>query len=300
MQREQATSAEKKKIEDLERENENLRAVARTLQEDIDKSRKGNKEFTKITKRGGNAPMTQTDASTSFETKNQYVILSDSDQEEAENISVSQPSLSTKQPEAEKQEDTVKTKIATKNSKSKPNILLIGDSMIKDINPHKLSKSSVRKLTYPGKRAEEIVDQIESAHVHSPPTEVIIHAGTNNLITDSSRECFDNIQLLISNIKKRFNGTRIGISSLITRKDIGVTAKVKETNELLKDLCLKDGYTYIENGNIDVTCLNGSKLHLNSKGSALLAVHFIKFLRGRSPRSSLGIFQRVFENSGNY
>ncbi len=28
--------------------------------------------------------------------------------------------------------------------------------MIKDINPHKPSKSSVRKLTYPGKRAEEI------------------------------------------------------------------------------------------------------------------------------------------------
>lgn len=145
MQREQAISAEKKKIEDLESENENLRAAARTLQEDIDKSRKGNKEFMKITKRGGNAPITQTDASTSFETKNQYVILSDSDQEEAENILVSQPTLSTKQPEAEKQEDTVKSKIDTKNSKSKPNILLIGDSMIKDINPHKLSKSSVQE-----------------------------------------------------------------------------------------------------------------------------------------------------------
>ena len=80
--------------------------------------------------------------------------------------------------------------------------------MIKDINPHKLSKSSGRKLTYPGRRAEEIADQIESTHVHSPHTEVIIHAGTNNLITDSSRECFNNIQLLISNIKKRFNGTK--------------------------------------------------------------------------------------------
>ena len=60
---------------------------------------------------------------------------------------------------------------------------------------HRLSKSSVQKLAYPGKRAEEIADQIESAQLHSPPKEVIIHAGTNNLITDSSRECFDNIQL---------------------------------------------------------------------------------------------------------
>ena len=109
--------------------------------------------------------------------------MSDSGQEEAENIPVLQPALSTKQPEVDKQEDAVKSKNATKNSKSKPKILLIGDLMIKDINPHKLSKSSGRKLTYPGKRAEEIADQIESTHVHSPHTEAIIHAGTNNLIT---------------------------------------------------------------------------------------------------------------------
>ena len=295
----QATSPEKKKIEDLETENESLRAAARALQEGIDKSRKRNKEFTKTTKRGGNAPITQTDAPTSFETKNQYVTLGNSDQEEAENISVLQPTLSTKQPETDKQEDDVtESKNATKNSKSKPNILLIGDSMIKDINPHKLSKSSVRKLTYPGKRAEEIADQIESAHVHSPPTEVIIHVGTNNLITDSSRECFDHIQSLISNIKKRFNGIRIGISSLIMREDIDITSKIKETNELLKDLCLKEGYTYIENMNIDATCLNGSKLYLNSKGSALLAVHFIKFLRGRNPRSSIGDFPNGLRKLG--
>ena len=40
MQREQATSPEKKKIEDLETENDNVRAAARTLQEGIDKNRK--------------------------------------------------------------------------------------------------------------------------------------------------------------------------------------------------------------------------------------------------------------------
>ena len=156
--------------------------------------------------------------------------------------------------------------------------------MIEDINPHKLSKSLVRKLTYPGKRAEEISNQVSSAYINVPPTKVIINAGTNNLITDSSKECFDNIQLLSSKIKVMFKDTRIVISSLITRKDTDVSLKI--TNELLKALCQKEGYTYIENGNIDATCLNGSNLHLNAKGSALLAVHFIKFLRGRHPRSS--------------
>ncbi|CAB4003018.1 Scavenger receptor cysteine-rich type 1 M130 [Paramuricea clavata] len=149
--------------------------------------------------------------------------------------------------------------------------------MIKDINPHKLSKSSVSKLTYP---------------------EVIIHAGTNNIITDSSKECFDNIQLLSSRIKSTFKEARIAISSLITREDIDVTLKTQKTNELLKDLCSKEGYTYIENGNIDATCLNGSKLHLNAKGSALLAVHFIKFIRGTSSRSSAGGFPKELRQLG--
>ena len=66
--------------------------------------------------------------------------------------------------------------------------------MIKDINPEKLSKSSIRKLIYPGKTAEEIASEIQRAQVYSSPSEVIIHAGTNNLITNSSQECCDNIE----------------------------------------------------------------------------------------------------------
>ena len=89
----------------------------------------------------------------------------------------------------------------TKNGKLQPNILLIGDSNNKDINPHKLPKSSVRNLTYPGERAEEISNQVSLVHINFPPTDVIIHAGTNNLKTNSSKECFDNIQLKTNEIK---------------------------------------------------------------------------------------------------
>ena len=39
---------------------------------------------------------------------------------------------------------------------SKPNIVLIGDSMVKNINPRKQSKKRVRKFIFPGKRADEI------------------------------------------------------------------------------------------------------------------------------------------------
>ena len=50
--------------------------------------------------------------------------------------------------------------------------------------------------------------------------------------------------------------------------------------------------------NIDATCLNESKLHLNSKGSALLTVHFINFLKGRRPRSTIRDFPKGLRQLG--
>ena len=43
---------------------------------------------------------------------------------------------------------------------------------------------------------------------------------------------------------------------------------------------------YIDNSNVNKTGLNNNKLHLNSKGSALLAVQIIKFLRGDQHKPS--------------
>ena len=56
-------------------------------------------------------------------------------------------------------------------------------------------------------------------------------------------------------------------------------------NEELKKLSLKNNFAYVDISTIDKTCLNGSKLHLNGKGSSLLAVRFIKFLRPQSNRN---------------
>ena len=49
----------------------------------------------------------------------------------------------------------------------------------------------------------------------------------------------------------------------------------------LKKLAADNDFFFIDNSVIDRSCLNGSMLHLNEKGSSLLAVQFIKFLRSR-------------------
>ena len=152
------------------------------------------------------------------------------------------------------------------NQATKQYTLTIGDSMIKHINPRKLSKSLVRKSNFPGKRAILEINRIKSTS--SSPSKVIIHAGTNNLPTDSSKQCSDNIKNLCIAIQNKFPDAKIGVSGLVIRKDIDVPAKISETNDLLKVMCKQRGH--INNSNLDGSCLNGSNLHLNPKGSTFL------------------------------
>ena len=160
-------------------------------------------------------------------------------------------------------------------SENKPNIAIVGDSMIKNINPRKLSRKRVNKFTFPGKRAEEIASEVKNINVQLHPTHVIIHTGTNNLPTDTGDQCIKNIKGLCSSIKEKFPMAKLGVSSIILRKDIEVSSKMYQVNEDLKRLCNESGFSFIDNSIIDESGLNNSNLHLSAKGSALLATRFI-------------------------
>ena len=64
-----------------------------------------------------------------------------------------------------------------------------------------------------------------------------------------------------------------------------MSTKLSEVNENLKEMSSRSGFHFIDNSHIDGCCLNGSKLHLNSTGSAYLDTSFIKFLRPSANRS---------------
>ena len=163
--------------------------------------------------------------------------------------------------------------------------VVIGDSIIKHINPQKLSKKTVKKHLYPGKTADEICDLInESSFQCNNPSYVILHAGTNNLPTDSTEVCTEKIIRLAQTARVKFPSAKIGVSGITHRKDHNFSTKITEVNEKLKQSADTYNFPFIENSTrIDGWCLNGSNLHLNEKGSALLAVgRFIKFLRGAS------------------
>jgi lysophospholipase L1-like esterase len=160
-------------------------------------------------------------------------------------------------------------------------IVIIGDSIIKHIIPKKISSRNVTKITFPGKTADEISNQLDQIKLKSTPSHIIIHAGTNNLPVDTAETCAENVGQLASSLKTEFPTSRIGTSSIATREDCDLTDKTRKTieNSRIAQTCFNQDYGFINNENIDRTALNGSKIHLNAKGSAYLAANFIKFIR---------------------
>ena len=175
-------------------------------------------------------------------------------------------------------------------------IVIIGDSIIKHISPTKLSKRKVHKFAYPGKTASDINNELSTINIHSTPSHVIVHVGTNNIPLQSADECTKDIEKLIAGVKQRFPNSKIGISGITMRQDVDLASKIFKVNEKIKSMTPKYDVTFIDNSSLNKTSLNGSKLHLNAKGSAILASHFISFIRGgqslrHSPRRSRRDFQ---------
>ena len=59
----------------------------------------------------------------------------------------------------------------------------------------------------------------------------------------------------------------------------GFEEEIKEINRKLENLCKGKRIKFINNTNIDGSCLNRSKLHLNKSGTALLVKTFSQALK---------------------
>ena len=117
-------------------------------------------------------------------------------------------------------------------------IVIIGDSIIKHIIPKKISSRNVTKITFPGKTADEMSNQLDQIKLKSTPSHIIIHALTNNLPVDTAETGAEKVGPLASNLKIKFPTSRIGISSIVTREDCDLTDKIRKTNSRIAQTCL--------------------------------------------------------------
>lgn len=101
------------------------------------------------------------------------------------------------------------------------------------------------------------------------PDALILHVGTNDL--KIIREIVDNIINLAVHCNRK-SEVPVIISSL-TYRDDQYKERIDIVNKDLKEICGERNIGFVDNGNINRYHLNKSKLHLNNKGSALMAKH---------------------------
>ena len=86
------------------------------------------------------------------------------------------------------------------------------------------------------------------------------------------------IKKSVKEIEENDGSADMVISGLIKRFDRNGIDDIERIKEKLKRWCIGKGLTFIDNNNIDESCFNRGKLHLNRRGSSYLANHFKKFI----------------------
>ena len=174
-------------------------------------------------------------------------------------------------------------------------VLIAGNSIINGIDEKRLSKknSNAKVRYFNGALVEDTFYNLVPL-MRKKPSALILHVGTNNTVSDSSKVILKKINSLISYVKINNTECRIIISQPVRRTDSGkATLTLNNLNKLLVEL----DFDKIDNSNIDVSCLGKRGLHLNSIGTGKLALNFIKFLNAFSnadfPRKSLGMVHKT-------
>ena len=75
------------------------------------------------------------------------------------------------------------------------------------------------------------------------------------------------------------NSVKIAFSSTINLEEEDFKDKINDDNNKIKNYCNSAGMDFIDNSNIEGSCLNRGKLYLNRKGTAALAKNLCRFVR---------------------
>ena len=167
-----------------------------------------------------------------------------------------------------------------KRRTNKTSITLLGDSMIKGIEGYKMrqgmsSGERVFVRSFPGAKTRCMHDYSKPTLTYEPDA-IVLHVGTNDLRdSTSAAEIGNEIIELAKEIKSVKND--VIVSGIILRNDSN-NKKGNEVNAFLKSKCSENSFLYCDNSNISRNCLNGSGLHLNPKGTVLLANNFLECL----------------------
>ena len=163
--------------------------------------------------------------------------------------------------------------------RSNEETVIIEDSIIKGLRRDLLSKAAKRRVTvrsFPGATTADMKHYLQPC-LKAEPKMVLLHVGTNDLSGSTSpRNVAEKIVDLGNMVASTSPDTRVTISAITPRLDEeSLTKKVTDCNKILKTFCNQNGWGFVQHPNIDESCLNNRKLHLNRKGIAILASNLV-------------------------
>ena len=164
-------------------------------------------------------------------------------------------------------------------------VLLIGDSHIRGIKRNLFDNSMNHAKSYikshSGAKAWQLAYHIIPALIEQKPDIAIIHIGSNDISYKNLNIDLNELANQIGDIGRtchQYGVQEIVISSIFAKKGLRLTAKIRQVNDFLKEICLLHNFHYIENNNITVDDLSDDGVHLSDEGNFVFAGNFIDYL----------------------
>ena len=160
----------------------------------------------------------------------------------------------------------------------KRNNVNCGGFQLHEIDENRLSgakPNSVKVRIFRGATIDDMKDFLKP-YLKRSPTNIILHVGTNNGISDSSSVILNKLLSLKNFIHTELPESIVILSNITDRLGNGIARlKISNFNKHLNSLKIDT----IDNGNISSEHLNGSRLHLNRHEKGKLAMNLIKKLQ---------------------
>ena len=163
-----------------------------------------------------------------------------------------------------------------------PKICVVGDSHIKRIKRNDFNKELRHDKaffrSFSGANAKQLRYYNIPTLFDDKPNAIVIHVSTNDILNHANHE---DIALSIINIRldcKNNGVNEVFISSVLVKKNPNLTAIVCRVNDMLRNLCEKNGFSFICNDVITTNYLRKDGVHLQDMGTHILRNHFLKFL----------------------
>ena len=110
------------------------------------------------------------------------------------------------------------------------------------------------------------------------PDTIVIYVGTNDILNHAKHEDIAHSIINIGLDCKSNSVNEVFISSILVKKNPNLTAIVHRVNDMLRNLCEKNGFSFICNDVITTNYLWKDGVHLQDMGTHILSNRFLELL----------------------